>query len=491
VCHPFPVNARWTVVENATDGNRGSGHVYVLPALLDKAFLSENLRDVIAKKTPLERMFRHEQFTPGYLDMRLSNGRWDINPVSIDTLKGRALRVRLAQKKKVPLKNSRYIYILIDTDPHWGNPWKVYFWNETSGNWLGTTPALIELLRRDGMLSDSAMPIHGFFLLDDGVHGNHFGTQKQPHQDHLPFWMIESWFQNILERAEQSRKPKVAMDALRESRLFALEQIKARGEHRLQNQLREYKHRMLAPNLDFFVALLRQVHTAGIKFRGISHYLGKSFDSRDLGAISFGDGNHNQKTIDYELSEGFQYCEWLIARLLSMEECGAFSSQLEQLIKSPIYGSIHIGLGTVQGGEKGCEWALSLRSNPTAKSGMGDPLRNAAKKLIARGNFARFFQGKPIIDLSGDVHRFGRVEIPGAPGKGRTVINCASGTDTDSFGEIIGFSPNNCGNIIVGIPVDGPENGEVRVIPFTFDWLEEQFDNPQPINWNLILRDPA
>jgi hypothetical protein len=261
-------------------------------------------------------------------------------------------------------------------------------------------------------------------------------------------------------------------------------QLRLRGEVWTQDQLSEYVERMLDENLDFFIAVLNTAVTSGVEYKGVSYYLGESYDSRDIAPITQGDGNHFFKTVWNELTEGFIYASYLRGALKYAPGTEAFKDDLNKLVRAPLYGNLHIAWGTV-GVPGGYEWGIALRSQPAKKAGPGDPIKNIIVNTRERGNFTRIFDGRYSVHISGDIHRFGAGRIPYAE-----VISVASGTDTDPYGER-GYSPNNTGLAIVGLPAEGPASGPTRLITFRHEFIRDYFRNPFEIDFDELLYNPV
>lgn len=473
LCGPHTTNFSWAVVERAEDGTRKSSQVWQLPVTIDKPFVREQTRDIMRHSSPMERMLNSKMFEPGVVRLLHNNGMWNVDLYPIEALTSSDRR---DARRSMP----KYAYMFVDTDPHWGHPWKEYYYDEQNQTWLGAGVAVIEMMRRGGLFEGNKMPLHSFHLLDDGVQGHHFATESQPHQHAQSYLDLEREFNRLSQRALESEDPQEALQALEELKQQALLQLRVRGEHWTQTQLSEYITRMIHPNIDFFQAILRRVARSKLSFQGVSDRVGAPYDSRDFAPITFGNGNHFDHTVDANLTEGFFYASVLRAALMNTK----FADQVEDLIKSPLYGNTHIGWG-ILASQDAYEYGISLRSNPTRKSGMGDPLIRMAANILERGDFPRIFKGKFALHLSGDIHRYGAIRLSDA-----LIVSCASGTDTDPYGER-GFSPNNTGNLVVGLPVDGPDSGPIRIVSFRHDFIEEYFREPHSIDWDVLLPNPA
>lgn len=482
---PYSVNARWAVSERMRGKERASTHVIQLGAALDKSFLRKTLAETVRKVSPFERLIRHEQFEPSVL--RLVHGKryWEPQMLRIDYLK-RSFEVASAQKKGPKDPSVEYIYCFITTDQHFGHPWKEFYFDAKSGNWLSHEMAVIEILRREYTEKGELIPIHAYWSLDDGTQGHHFPTQSQPHQHMLPYATLERDFGGIREAAIQAGTRAEALAKLEELHKQALEQVRVRGEHWPQSQVEEFYDRMIEPNIQFFADVLLRAHKGKVKFLGVSEIHGTRFDTRDIANIVHLSGNHFGNTVENELTEGFFYTRMIRIALKGNSKLPKeVHDNLERLVRAPLMGNTPIGLGRIKAAN-GYEWGISLRRDPPKKSGQnGDPLRGAATSVMQRGDFSRIFTGHHTVHVSGDIHRYGYVQLSDA-----LVVSCAPGTDTDPYGER-GFSPNNVGNMIIGLPKDGPNSGPIRIMPINHDFVRAHLLNPLPIDWRKLFSNPV
>lgn len=485
VSNPHNPRYGWAVVEYAENAERESSDVFMPAVVLDKDFLKDRM-DIQRKTNNIEKLIGHEDFEPGVLHLTYSNRLWHAEPVSIDAVKGYQQRYTRPSGKSAARPKTPYIYMLIRTDCHFGHPWTEYYQDTENGRKLNLAPAFIEILRRHGLVKGTKLPIHSFHSLDDGVQGHHFPTEKQPHQNVRPYYEIEEELNELAARADKLKNdnPEKAMALMRKMSEISTKQLRLRGETWTQNQLSEYVQKMLNDNLDFFTAVLNRSVKSGVEYKGVSHYLGESYDSRDIAPITEGDGNHFFKTVWNELTEGFIYVAYLRGALQNAPGTRAFRDDLDKLVRAPLYGNLHVAWGTV-GVPGGYEWGLSLRAQPAKKAGPGDPIKNIIVNTRERGNYTRIFDGRHSVHVSGDIHRFGRGRIPNVD-----YISVASGTDTDPYGER-GYSPNNTGIAIIGLPVEGPASGPTRLITFRHEFVRDYFREPFEIDFDELLYNPA
>jgi len=477
----FSVNYRWAVAQRYVEKKQTSTDVYQLPVALNKRFLLDQLRDVIRKGSPLERLLRHEQFEPGIFRLEYRNELWNPEPISIPTL----LRKPLSGISPKQIKEqSEYAYIFVTSDQHIGHPWKSYYYDKKTGMFYGHDEAVFEILRRAYLKNGKLVPLHAYIDLGDQDQGHHYETQAEMHERTKDVRMILREFK-ILENVIKNANGAEAAEKLNEMQKQILDQILIRGIHWPQYQMREYKRRVLEPNADMFASIVKRSQSAGIKAYGIEEYLTGNPDMRSIAILTILGGNHFRNTVEGELNEGSFYAENIIDLLAADKSIGLSREELENIVRAPLHGSTSYGQGILKTGTNGYEWGISLRHEPSRKSGAnGDPLREAIKNVLERGDFTGIFAGRKVIHLSGDIHRFGHVLTSDA-----VVLSVAAGTGGDPYGER-GFSPNNIGNFVVGIPARGPEYGPIRIIQFNQDFVRSYFEKPWDIDWDRIFKDP-
>jgi|GEM_PF-1765661 len=477
----YSVNYRWAVAERNVNNVPASTHVFQLPVALNKRFLLDQLRDVIRKGSPLERLMRHEQFEPGIFRLEYLNGLWSPEMISIPVLLRKPLQGLTAKQIK---EESEYVYLFVTSDQHIGHPWKSYYYDKKTGIFYGHDEAVMQILRREYLDQGKLIPIHAYIDLGDQDQGHHFETQAELHERTKDVRMIMREFK-ILENAIKNSDGVEAAEKLREMQRQIIDQILIRGIHWPQYQMREYKRRVLEPNADMFASIVKRSQKAGVKAFGVEEYLSGNPDMRSIAILTILGGNHFRNTVEGELNEGSFYAENIIDLLAADKSIGLSREELERIVRAPLHGSTSYGQGILKTGTNGYEWAISLRHEPARKSGAnGDPLREAVKNAQERGDFTGIFAGKKVIHLSGDIHRFGSVFTSDA-----VVLSVAAGTGGDPYGER-GFSPNNIGNFVVGIPARGPEYGPIRIIVFNHDFVRKYFEKSWDVDWNRIFKDP-
>ncbi|MCF7835859.1 MAG: hypothetical protein K9M15_01940, partial [Candidatus Marinimicrobia bacterium] len=294
---------------------------------------------------------------------------------------------------------------------------------------------------------------------------------------------------NILAKARTVKDREAALKAAEEIRKLTLYQFEKRGSDYIFEQLMQMMERHIEPNIDIFSAILRRAEKAKITIKGVGEIAIPEYeghDSRNVGLINIGTGNHFSRTTDSEMIEGPLYAQRLKDLLCGTDEWKNKKALIERLVRAPVYGQTCIGWGIISV-EGRCEYGIEIRSAPTNMSGWGDPLKGHVKKDLQRGNYSRIWNDKlPVIKFFGDKHFFSGVSTSHA-----IYHMSPASVHTDAYGEH-GFPPNNTGVSFLGIPVDGPDSGPIfwRVLPFdVIKYFMEE--NPSSFDWGEFLPNPA
>ena len=466
ICHPYSLNYRMAVRDINNKNQRGEAKIYTAPILVDGSFLRNSLRDSVRSVHPLSKVVFNTNFSAGILHVNSVNGIVNADRVGFDVLMDQAIMKR--KSKDLPSISEKYIWIMIGTDPHFGSRNRVEVWSEATGGSLGMSDAVIQMMRDSGLCKPGKLPIHIFTVNDDPTQGNHFETHKQPHPREISYQEKEKIVKNM--KAE---------DAVR----FLLEQDRLGGLDWLQDQIEQVKSRHIASNLDFFEGVLQRNINSNLSIKGISHIHKVAHDSRDLGAINWGTGNHFESTIDRNLTEGFIYRDYLKA-LLYGRNSNLSVELVDKLVVAPLEGNQFFAWGYLQT-PGGYEWAVELRSNPPRLSSWADVLKATVNNDALRGDYGLFMTGHKTIKIYGDKHFFATVDIEDV-----LYHMCASGTSTDLYGHR-GFPPNNTGISFVGLPVGGPSAGPILVRPIHVQHILRYFDKPFSFDWGAFLPNPA
>jgi len=497
VCHSYPLNEHATARERDAHAQRGHAYFAVAPMCVDAEFLRSELKHIVRKAHPINKVVSSEQFQPGVLLVECVDGiLFPPEPLSIGALdKYRLHTADFTDKKKcpwgkrhiplVPFPDTRYIYYLIATDIHIGSRNRESIWCEEVGARLGMLEAIFHLMRRNGLFKDgNTPPVHMFSSNDDIVQGNHFETHKQPHVHELSYAEIENLWSAMMRRAKRAEGKSDALRIFAEMRDLMLYQLEIRGLDWTQQQIMEVFERLIEPNIDAFGGILARAQNSGLVVRPISKFENVPRDSRDIGIINCGTGNHFTKTLDKNMVEGPLYADKIRSLLQREERWRGRDELLEKLVKAPLDGNRPIGYGTMQI-PGGYEWGIDMRDTPTGGVDWHDPLRPTVMKEMGRGNVSRIMEGKMIVGTYGDKHFFSFIITPW-----RIFLMGPPGTHTDVFGEL-GFPPNNTGVVFLGLPVDGPDGGPILLRVFLYDDIKRLIEEKRTIDWEKFLPNAA
>lgn len=455
ICHPYSFGYRMTAREINVNNKRAVAKMYVAPILVDGEFLREALKNTVRKAHPISKVVFSTQFSPGILWLNFYNNIVSANPVPIHCL-----------SKQL---NPKYIWTMVATDPHFGSRMREEVWHDAVKGSLGVSDAVIQMMRDTGLCENGKLPIHMYTVNDDPTQGNHFDTHKQPHANQMSYQAIEKHIRSL--SGEEAKK-------------FALEQLRVRGSDWLQEQMQQVLERHLQPNKDFFSGILHRVEKSKLIIKGISEIHGDVYDSRDLGAINWGTGNHFEATVDRVMTEGIIYAMYLRALLTGVNSWKSKEDLVNKLVAAPLEGNQYFAWGTVQV-PGGYEWAIEFRSDPPRMSGWEDPLAGAVSNDATRGDYGLYMTGHKTLKVYGDKHFFAAADTEpvyyhmGAPG-----------VKTDLYGHH-GFPPNNTGVSFIGLPADGPESGPILLQPLHVEHIIKYFNKPYRFNWEEFLPNPA
>jgi len=497
ICHPWALNFRNTVREADYDGKRGSSFVYVAPIAIDDKFIREALSDTILLSHPLAKAVYSGQFYGGMLRLNHSNDVLSPDFTSVPALDINAMKKGAnengASKKKEhpPLLyegGEKYIWVFTGTDPHEGGRAKEWVRCKKTGKIYGVSDAVFEMLRREGLTLQNRMPVHIFASNDDPTQGQNFKARTQPDPHHMPPWKVIDMSLRLLSEGGAAENKEAVLAQLQKMQELLTQHITKGGTDFPHEQMFQVMERFLAPNVDVFSAILRRAKNSKLAIKGIGEFANKFFDgydTRNVGFINLGSGNHLAHTVEEEIIEGPFYATFLRNLILRLPEWQKEEKFVEQHVVAPLYSGEAIALGTIKA-PNGYEYGLDLRATPPRMSGWADPLLGAVRNDPLRGNYSRIFNGRLTLKTYGDKHFFATVATSYA-----LYHMSASGTHTDRYGER-GFPPNNTGVSFIGLPVHGPESGPIllRLMPYDVirDFME---DNPRPFDWDRFLPNPV
>ncbi len=378
---------------------------------------------------------------------------------------------------------TKYLYVLIATDQHWGGRSKVWLWDTSKQRFLGLAEGAFELMRRSGYGDgEKLVPFHCLFVNDDPVQGQHFDAYKQPHPEELPYFMLERELrkkhQELVREDDRDKRKKLSEQIL----WLTLHQHRIRGVDATGDQMEMLLHEHLEPNLDIISGMLRRVLERKISIKGEQEILGRPNSRRDVGVANYGTGNHFVKTVEANLTEGVIYANYLRQLLLARDPWRDRSEFLSRYVRAPLNGVSAVGYGILQA-SGGYPWGIEFRNTPAAKgTDWGDPLRMWIRTDLQRGNPSRILEGRVILAVAGDKHFCSYCRT-----NHKIYAMGPASTETDSFGEL-GFPPNNSGVLFIGLPAEGPTAGPILFRPLFYKQLKNYIeDNPRPFNWEAFL----
>ena len=389
-------------------------------------------------------------------------------------------------KNNESIPDIKYLYKMIVTDQHWGGRSKVFIWDSDNQRFLGLAEAVFELLRRAGYGDgDKLPPFHLLDKNDDQTQGQHFDAYKQPHQEELPYYIVEQELRKKhgkLIRAQTLEERKKLSEQIL---WFTLHQHRIHGVDATGHQMEMVLKEHLEPNLDIFSGLLRRAYEKKLTVIGEQEILGRLNSSRDIGVITDGTGNHFIKSVDGHLTEGPIFTNYTRQLLLAREFWRDKREFVERQVRAPISGREGIGYGIIKI-SGGYPWGLEFRNTPASKgTDWGDPLRMWVRNDLQRGNPSRILEGRVTIKTCGDKHFFSYIRT----GHAYYIMGPAS-TETDSYGEL-GFPPNNSGVVFVGFPVEGPKAGPILIRPILFRQIKDYMeDSSKTFDWEAFLPNP-
>lgn len=494
ICHPYSLNPRMTERQVDKNGRRGSSKIFVAPICVDDAYIRRSMEHTVRKEHKIAKVAHSEQARTGVLRLNCSNGIVGGDIISLEALesfeedKYKKLRAGRRKERHLYSVGPKYIWRMYGSDPHWGGRSKEMVTCKETGERLGMVEAVFQMMRKAGLTKKNSMPIHTFSVPDDPVQGQNFKARVELHPHQLPPHKIEQYIHNMRLQAERASEASEVRRILGMVDAFYKYQIEKRGSDFPLDQMFQMIERHVESYVDVFSAILRRAEKSGLIVRGVGEFVNSEFggfDTRNIGIINFGSGNHLAHTVENEIIEGPLYAKYLRAFLAQIPDWEKKRQFLEKSVVAPLYGSQTIGWGTIRV-KHGYEYGSVMRSTPTRMSGWGDTLLGAVRNDPLRGNYSRIFSRKMVQNDCGDKHFAGLVVTSYC-----IYHMCPAGVHTDSYGEH-GFPPNSTGVSFVGLPVDGPDSGPIllRILPYDVikDFVE---DNPRSFDWGAFLPNPA
>lgn len=471
LCHPHAISYAMTAREVDAQGKRGyAPRIYAAPICVDGKFMRDKTGHILRAGHPIGKVISHPFFQGGILEITSTDGIVNVSPITTETLgyyeqtprRERALAARIADK---------YIWVMAATDQHYGSRAKEFLWSPELAKSLGMAEAAFHLMRKAGYGDGGKLPpFHMFVVNDDPTQGHHFDASKEPHRHEMPYYLFEEEMGKLYAQLQQAKGRQARAEIAQKIQLFALRQVRVRGSDSYTRQMEDFARRHIKANIDMFSGMLLRSTGADLILKPVSDfegYLEVPYDTCDLGLINHGTGNHGDKTTDGNFSEGPVFAELTRAYLLARPAWAGQDDVLDRLVKGPLFGKKFISFGTLQA-PGGYEWAFDLRNTPASYgTDWGLTVRGGARTAIQRGNYARIFDKKFIIRISGDKHFVAMILASFF-----AEIMAPAGTHTDAYGEL-GFPPNNTGILFVGLPAEGPDAGPILLRPLLRHQLED------------------
>lgn len=487
ICHPHAISYALTAREVDSGGKRDyAPRIYVAPICVDGAFLRKKTEEIIRKSHPIAQVVSHPQFQGGILEVSSVNGIISASPVTVETLSN------YGRKEKPPKKQNavagKYIWVMVATDQHWGGRAKEFLFDRELGKSLGMAEASFHLMRKAGYGDGEKLPpFHMFVVNDDPTQGHHFPAEKEPHRHEMPFHLFEQELEKLRRQLQNEKKIGARNKIIEKIRSLSLRQVRVRGTDSFTRQMEAFIDCHIAENVDMFSGMLSRSAKAGLILHPVSEFedfLEVPFDTCDLGLINLGTGNHGLRTTEDNLAEGLIYAKVMKPYLLTRPKWAGKNTELDRLVKGPIFGNKFIAFGTMQA-PGGYEWGFDLRNTPAANSvDWGNTVRMGARTDLRRANYARIFEKKMVIKIFGDKHFLGALLTWWA-----LYFMAPAGTHTDGYGER-GFPPNNSGIAFLGLPAEGPTAGPILIRPLLIHHLRDFIEtNPRPFDWEAFLPD--
>jgi hypothetical protein len=492
VCPAYSLNHRFVGRDDSKDGQSVTKYIHVAPMLVDDLFLRDQLKDTTRELHPIQRCVNNPQFRPGVLVINSTNGLLSADPLPIAKL-DRSPAKKFSLNFAYPYPETKYITLFLNTDNHFGAPDKRYIWDSKGRVHLGTTEALMEMIRREGIVNPNDIPIHGIDEMDDATNGDMwFSPRYRQDPQEMIVIHFERWLRQLtadIQRASERGDTESVRNMTEELNRISIAQLYFQGEDFPFHQMMQVFDRHIDPNVDFYSAVLGRFVKSGLEIRGISKINRTMSDTRDLGVHNFPNGNHRIKTLDQKDLEGDYIARHLQEKLAQLPEWQKYLKNhpnfLRETVRAPRFGNQTFGWGTIKA-PGGFEWGLMVHGSPARQSSWNDILAALIKSDLDRGDDTYGLRKFVTVVLLGDKHFYAKAETA------RTFyVMCAAGVHTNQYGSVGGFPPNNTGPCFVSIPADGPDAGPVIVKPMPHDVLRDWFANPKPFNFRKYVPKPV
>jgi len=477
VSHPRAVYMRKTSRENYLKGSMlGTVGFVEAPMLVDKDPILEGTRGTMVS-LPVVKAVADTMFNGGMLIIKI-DPEFGVTP---DFISAEAIRTVSAPRRGPPPAPAKKLWLMVATDPHFGGSMRLYL-RMPSGFPIALTEAAFYLMKKSGLNRNGVAPVAGLYFCDDLHQGNHYGTHMHPHYNKRPLAQLLMESERALKVLHTIRDPKQREEQMKKMLRETMDQTRYRPPDYLTGQFEELYHGLIRPYADVFKGILLAAKEANVIVTGVSDDQKTPGDTRDVGVINFGSGNHATKTTMGMLHEGPIVAEDLRMRLWSDPALAGIN--LDRAIAAPLYQDRSIAYGTLKAGD-GYTWGLHVSGTPPKRDSWKDVLHGWVAVNRQRGNPSTILNGKSIVHITGDKHFFA-----GAFAGGDVYVMGPSSTHTDSFAELAGGLPeNNAGIAFIGLPVEGPDAGEISVVHLTPTTIQRYLTSGKPFPWDELLPD--
>ena len=455
--------------------------VMILPTSIDGEYVGRKFkeRSLFGGQTKVQQMVGHPLFKPGIVVLDRVSGNWTCacyEIAAIQHLGGPLAKGETWAKRK---GSEKYLNGFNASDLHFGHPWMATIFDPKGKRLLDQSSAVIEIFRKNKGFGRFHFSLHQ----DDLLQGLNFPNYNQPHANLLGFGDYQEYVKSA------GKAPLSEGEYLRH---VLLQKVRT-GSYREQEQLQMLFDMFLRPNRDFFADVILTHLKSGVNFSGVSALEGEPYSSKDLGVVSFPNGNHHRNTPvkgGASIGEGMIVAETLKAYLSSYPAAKSFADRLftleNNLVRAPMHGQEFLGLGVVDT-KKGAKFGLHMSGHPARKGpANGYPLENAARNVVSRGDFNGIFQPceTEIIGV-GDIHKAAVLWGPKL-----FYYSCPAATANDPYGDK-GFAQSHLGCLVVSYPVEGVRKAPIRFTFLMNSWIESYFEKPFPVYIEKLIPNPA
>lgn len=492
VCPQYSVNFRDVGREDSKDYQPVTKFMAVAPSCLDAEFLRGQFKSLVRKAHPVQELIFDPTFKPGVLLLSWNNGILSYDNLPIERL-DRNDDIKSGTNYAFPFPETEYLTWFLNTDNHFGAPDKRYIWDPKNRVTLGVTEAAIEMMRREGIVNASDIPVHFTAEMDDATNGDMwFNPRYRPDPQRLAIVQFERWMRQItsdIRRASEKGDGESVIRLTDELNRISIAQLHFQGDDFPFHQMMQVFDRHIEPNVDFYSAVLGRFVKSGVTMTGISKLSRNLIDTRDLAVHNFPNGNHRIKTLEQKDLEGDYIARHLQEKLKQLPEWQKFlrenpkkSGFFEEAIRAPRFGNETYGWGLIQAPDNGYRWGVRVHGTPARLSSWSDLLSAVVKSDIARGDDSYGLLKQVTVTFYGDKHFYATAET-----ERLVYVMCAAGVHTNVYGSSGGFPPNNTGVCFVSLPAGGPTEGPIIVRRIPHDFLRDWFAKPTPFSFRKFL----